>query len=157
MVRSSRVRIRLAHPTDAPVLARLRYEFRHEYRPAAEPRARFLARCTPWMRKHLRDPHWRCWVATIDDAIVGHAWLGLFDKIPNPSAGEAERHGYLTNCYVRPAYRNRGIGGRLVKVLLAWTRRAKVDAVILWPSRTSRSLYERHGARAADDILEIRR
>src|SRR5678816_1113085 len=54
--------IRAAQPADAPVLARLRYEFRASEDPVVEPEADFLARCTAWMAAQLAPGgSWRCW------------------------------------------------------------------------------------------------
>lgn len=151
-----RPRIRLAGPDDAPVLARLRFAFRAELGDAVEAEDAFVARCAPWMAERLAGGGaWRCWVAEDGDAIVGHAWVQLLEKVPNP-VEEREHHAYVTNCYVIPARRGGGIGGRLLSSALAWCRACGVDAVILWPSRDSRSLYGRHGFAAPDDVLELR-
>lgn len=149
-------RIRLAAPDDAPVLARMRFAFRAELGDAVEAEDAFVARCAPWMAERLGgDGPWRCWVAEDEDGIVGHACVQLLEKVPNP-VEEREHHGYVTNCYVVPARRGGGLGGRLLSEALAWCRERGVDAVILWPSRNSRSLYRRHGFAAPDDVLELR-
>jgi GNAT superfamily N-acetyltransferase len=150
-------RIRRAVPADARALARLRYEFRSEIAPPVEAKARFVARCARWMSARLRrGGAWRCWVVE-DPAgdLIGAAWLQLIEKLPNPVA-ETERHAYITNVYVRPSHRGQGIGGRLLAALLAEGDREAVDAVILWPTPRSRSLYERHGFAVRDDLLERR-
>jgi GNAT superfamily N-acetyltransferase len=150
-------RIRRAVPGDARALARLRYEFRSEIAPPVEPEARFVARCARWMAARLRRRGaWRCWV--VEDAAgepVGAGWLQVIEKLPNPVA-ETERHGYITNLYLRPSHRGQGIGHRLLEALLAECHRETVDAVILWPTPRSRSLYERHGFAVRDDLLERR-
>lgn len=82
-------RVRPAAPSDAPRLARLRYEFRSAEDPAVESREEFVARCEPWMRRRL-DPageRWRCWLAEAAGGTRGHAWLHVFPKIPNPADG----------------------------------------------------------------------
>ncbi|HEU0302430.1 MAG TPA: GNAT family N-acetyltransferase [Longimicrobium sp.] len=148
-------RIRRAAPDDAPVLARLRFAFRAELGDAVEPEDAFVARCAPWMAERLAgDGPWRCWVAEDEGGIVGHAWMQLLEKVPNP-VDEREHHAYVTNCYVVPARRGGGIGGLLLSAALAWCEASGVDAVILWPSRDSRSLYRRHGFAAPDDVLQL--
>ena len=149
--------VRLATRADAAELAALRFEFRAGLAPADEAREAFLRRCGSWMAEKLGDAgsSWRCWVAEHDGALVGHVWLCLLEKVPNPVA-EPERHGYVTNLYVRSAYRGHGLGGRLLGAALDRCREQGVDAVILWPTPESRSLYERHGFRSETGLLELR-
>lgn len=144
--------IRAATPDDAPALARLRYEFRAVERGATEPRDAFIERCTTWMRQRMGEPSWRCLVAVAEGDIVGHVWLSLIDKVPNPGEGEPERHGYLTNLYVRPSARG-GTGSALMEAALEWCRGQHIDTVLLWPTERSRTLYGRYGFRTSDAIM----
>ena len=147
--------LRIAVPADAAALAWLRYEFRSAERPAAEPREAFVARATAWMRERLAPgTPWRCFVAVRDGAIIGHVWITLVEKVPNPGGDEPERHAYLTNLYVRPAERG-GTGSALLETALAWCREGRVDTVILWPSERSRSLYARHGFDTSRAVLTL--
>jgi len=147
--------LRAARVADAAELARLRYEFRAAERPAVESRDDFLARCTPWMRVRLApDSRWHCIVAEQDGAMVGHVWLEVVDKVPNPGGNEPERHIYLTNLYVRPDARG-GPGSALLEAAIAWCREHRVDTVILWPSEKSRTLYARYGFAPSAAILAL--
>ncbi len=139
---------------DAPALAALRYEFRAGLLAPAEARADFVARCASWMAGRLRDAGsgWRCWVARRDGVVVGHLWLRMIDKIPNPVA-EPEWHAYVTNVYVVPELRGQGVGGRLIVSAREWCASQSVDSIILWPSAESRGLYARHGFRVSEDIM----
>jgi GNAT superfamily N-acetyltransferase len=149
------VTVRLASPADAAALAELRYEFRANVAPAAEARGAFLERCARWMAARLGGAGpWRCWVAESEGALAGQLWLQLIEKLPNPVA-EPERHAYVTNVYVRPALRGRGVGGRLVAGALGWCRENGVDSVILWATPASRTLYARHGFRAPEELMEL--
>src|SRR6476659_7781565 len=143
--------IRPATPADASHLAELRYEFRSPRAANTESRDEFLERCTGWMQEHLAGDRWFCWVAERDGRIVGHVWLNLIDKIPNPVA-EAEWHGYITNMYVQEASRG-GVGDALMDAALAFCAGREVDSVILWPTQRSRSLYGRKGFSASDAIM----
>ena len=148
--------IRLAGPSDASALARLRYEFRAGHDPAYETEVDFLARCGPWMAARLAGgSHWRCWVMEEADRLVGVIWLQLIEKMPNPGA-EAEKHGYISNFYVEPSRRGAGLGSRLIDACLRFCEEEAVDAVILWPTPRSRRLYERHGFAVREDLLERR-
>jgi len=150
------ISIRPATPADAAALARLRYAFRAAIDPPAEPEPGFMARCTRWMAERLAGSAWRCWVAEERATIVGTVWLGLFEKIPNPVA-EPEMHGYVSNLYVRPERRGQGTGGALLAAAMDECEARRLDAIILWPTPASRSLYTRHGFAVRDDLMERRR
>ena len=112
----------------------------------------FVARCTGWMAGRLGGGGaWRCWVAEDHGKIVGTVWLGLFEKIPNPVA-EPEWHGYVSNLYVLPEWRGHATGGALLAAALQECDTRRLDAVILWPTPESRSLYERHGFRVVEEV-----
>ena len=148
--------IRPATKADAPALARLRFEFRASQDPAVEPEADFLARCTAWMETRLvLGSSWRCWLAEVAGRVVGTIWLHRIEKLPNP-VGEVECHGYVSSLYVAPASRGEGFGDRLLGTCLEACLAQGVDAVILWPTPRSRSLYERHGFMVREDLLERR-
>jgi ribosomal protein S18 acetylase RimI-like enzyme len=163
---SGRIRIRTARAADARTLAARRYEFRRAYASPGEreSEAVFVRRCAAWMRRALRDRRrWRCWVAVAAHAaanadakadIIGHVWLQTIDKVPNPGA-EAERHAYITNLYVQPAFRG-GIGQRLLAAAMDWCKARRMDSVILWPTDDSRSLYARHGFGVSGDLFDAR-
>jgi len=157
MTSAADISIRPATPADAAALARLRYAFRAALDPPAEAEPEFVARCTRWMAERLAaESAWRCWVAMERATIVGTVWLGLFEKIPNPVA-EPEMHGYVSNLYVRPERRGQGTGGALLATAMQECDARRLDAVILWPTPESRSLYARHGFAARDDLMERRR
>ena len=149
----SETHIRRARPDDAPLLARLRYEFRAALGTPDETEAAFLARCIAWMAPRLApDARWCAWLAgRADDAALGAIWLQIVEKIPNP-VREAESHGYVTNFYVREAARGAGTGTGLLDAALTECAARGVDAVFLWPTPRSRALYARHGF-TADGIL----
>jgi len=151
------ISIRPATPADAAGLARLRYAFRAAIDPPVELELAFVVRCTRWMTDRLAAGNaWRCWVAEDGDTIVGTVWLGLFEKIPNPVA-EPEMHGYVSNLYVQPKRRGCGTGGALLAAAMQECDARRLDAVILWPTPESRSLYERHGFAVMDDLMQRRR
>lgn len=147
--------IRRARPADAAALARLRLAFRGEVEPAREDPGAFLVRCERWMAERLGAGDWRAWLATADGTQVGTVWLRLLEKLPNPVA-EPEWHGYVSSLYVAPEWRGSGLGSRLLRASLEECRRRGVDAVLLWPTPRSRSLYLRHGFEVRDDLLERR-
>ncbi|HET9369615.1 MAG TPA: GNAT family N-acetyltransferase, partial [Vicinamibacterales bacterium] len=69
---------------------------------------------------------------------------------------EPERLGYVSSVYVQPKWRNRGIGAALLAACVRACEDAEVDAVILWPTPQSRTLYERAGFAVRGDLFERR-
>jgi GNAT superfamily N-acetyltransferase len=152
---SHAVTIRLATASDALMLARFRYAFRSSIGSVNENEDEFTQRCATWMEERLRDESpWKCWIAELDQTPVGHVWLQLIEKIPNPIV-EPECHAYLTNFYVQEDARGAGIGSMLLSAALAWSRTHDVHAAILWPTPQSRSLYLRNGFAVRDDLMEL--
>lgn len=148
--------IRPAIPGDAAELARLRYEFRASFGAVVEDESRFLARCEEWLTQRLQPGGiWNAWIAEAGGATAGAIWLQWMEKIPNPVA-ELEWHGYITSFYVREKFRGRQLGSSLLEAALAACQIRGVDAVILWPTPRSRSLYTRHGFTIRDDIMARR-
>ncbi len=149
------VHVRLATVADAPLLAKFRYAFRTRNLPGQEDEEAFLARCTRWMAERLvSGGAWRCWIAEREGTPLGHVWVQLLEKIPNPSE-ESESHAYLTNFYVLEEARGQGTGSGLLAAALDWCRASAVHAVILWPTERSRTLYLRHGFAVREDLLEL--
>jgi GNAT superfamily N-acetyltransferase len=154
----ARILIRLATSGDSRALANLRYRFRTETVPATEPKRRFLRRCASWMKKRFRSGSypWRCWVLDDGKQLLGHVCVQLFEKIPNPIHNEPELHAYVTNFYVVPEMRSQGLGKRLLNKALSWCRARGTDAVILWATPGSKSLYRRCGFVEPTDVFELR-
>ena len=150
---TDRLRVREAAAADAPALARLRYDFRSSLGVPVEAEAEFVARCASWMAARLGGPAWKAWVVeSAEGEIVGSAWLGMMEKIPNPTE-EAEHHAYITNVYVRPDFRG-GAGSRLVSAATTWCESAGIHAAVLWPTERSAALYRRHGFHEPAALLE---
>ena len=154
----ARVRIRVARSSDCSALAELRYQFRAEAGSATETKSRFVRRCASWMKKRLRSGSrpWRCWVVDDGKQLLGHVCVQLFEKLPNPVKDEPELHAYVTNFYVIPEMRSQGFGKSLLDKALSWCRDQGADAIILWATPGSRSLYRRCGFAAPADVLELR-
>jgi GNAT superfamily N-acetyltransferase len=115
----------------------------------------FVSRCEAWMAAALGTAAWTCFAAEDGDVVVGQLWIQLIEKIPNPVV-ERERHAYVTNVYVKRAWRGAGIAGRLLDHARAWCEQRHVDTMFLWPSELSRPLYRRHGFFESDAVMLAR-
>ncbi|MFF8961027.1 GNAT family N-acetyltransferase [Streptomyces sp. NPDC014894] len=146
--------IRPARPADARALARLRWEFKeedHEGRPPAA--ARPPEEAERWIRDRLAAGHWFAWVAETDAEIVGHVFLCPVERMPEPYADPAPL-GYVTNFFVTPSRRNKGVGTALLEALHRHSRRTPLDTLIVWPSERSAPLYRRSGFQPSPELLE---
>jgi GNAT superfamily N-acetyltransferase len=147
------MQIRIARSPDYPTLAAMRYEFRASLGTPNKACDAFECRMLQWLDAHLGKA-WTAWVATEDESLIGHVFLHVIDKVPNP-VPEPEQLGYITNLYVREQNRGTGIGGALLDTALQECRGLQVDTVVLWPSPRSRSLYDRRGFASPAAVLEL--
>jgi ribosomal protein S18 acetylase RimI-like enzyme len=145
--------IRRARPADLPVLAALRWEFRTDGAAPVEERVTFEARFRKEVAAALADGSWLAWVAEVDGLVVGHVYAARIAKLPNP-VDEAETHLYVSNLYVRPEHRGRGLARALLDAVLADDD--EVDATILWARPGTAALYERYGFGASPELMERR-
>lgn len=147
--------IRPAAVADAAELARLRWDFKLEDEPVAleiGARQAFLSDCEAWLRTRLADT-WKAWVAEIDDQIAGHVFVSAVERMPSPS-GSGAPIGYVTNFYVVPQHRGRGLGAALLEAVNEHARKVPLETLIVWPSERSDPLYRRHGYTVGGDLLE---
>jgi ribosomal protein S18 acetylase RimI-like enzyme len=147
--------IRRATGADVAELARLRWEFKLEEEPAAPDagaRRAFLSECETWLRTRL-DGGWKAWVAEPDGQIVGHVFVSVVERMPSPTGIDAPI-GYVTNFYVAPRYRDRGIGAALLEAVNDYAKAAPLCTLVVWPSERSDRLYRRHGYAIGSELLE---
>ncbi len=147
--------VRRAGPAHARPMAELRYAFRTELAPPAEPQREFVERAAAWLAERLDRGSWAGWLACEQQEPVGLVLVHLLEKVPNPVA-EPESLGYVTSLYVLPRCRGRGVGDALLRTALHACREGGVDTVVLWPSERSVPLYRRHGFRRQGDVMELR-
>jgi len=79
------IKIRVATESDAPVLARFRYELRSSATEVIESEAEFSERCTRWIMARLQmGSSWRCWIAEYEQTIVGISGVSLSRRFQTP-------------------------------------------------------------------------
>ena len=138
------VKFRIAINKDVQELAEMRWDFRTEDHDASIAKDDFLAYCTDFLRAGLESGRWVYWVAEIEGMILSHIFIQKIRKVPKPNCLE-EHFAYLTNVYTRPAYRNQGIGSKLLTHVLAWAEAQDLEALLVWPSENSKEFYRRSG------------
>ena len=101
------------------------------------------------------------WLASPDDAsdnIIGGAGVQLQRGLPRPftSADGTKvsdgRLGVIINVFTEPEWRRRGVAEQLLRRLIEWARAENIDRIILHASDEGRSLYERLGFVAGNEM-----
>jgi len=92
------------------------------------------------------------WLAELSRRPVGMMNLAVFERMPRPGQ-EPSRWGYLGNAFVLAAYRNRGIGARLIDAVLGYADDNGFARVVLSPSAASIPFYERAGFGPANSLM----
>lgn len=141
------ITIRESRPSDVPGLAALRATWAAEQQPAHAEDPAFDTVFTDWMDANPR----KFFVADNDGELVGMLNLMIFERMPKPGTA-ASRWVYLGNVYVLPAFRNAGIGGRLVEASIQFSQAISAVRIVLSPSPESRDFYARLGFRSAGEL-----
>lgn len=150
--------IDLASIQDVPELARLRWQLYEEQEGAREPIDAYRDRFVGFALQALGTERWRAWVARSSVGPVAAMWLQTVVRVPVPGK-RAGPIGYLTNVYVSPEHRDRGLGTRMLEQVLGWCRQQGYSCVITWPAARSRPFYRRSGFDRLDEpfIVELAR
>jgi GNAT superfamily N-acetyltransferase len=143
--------IRRAEDADLAAIIQLRRAWTREQdgdRPDADFDERFAAWFTRESARRIT------WLAEAADRQVGMVNLAIFERMPRPGHAPS-RWGYLGNAFILAAYRNQGIGTRLLSAVLSYADENGFARVVLSPSARAVSLYQRAGFGPAD-ILMVR-
>ena len=134
--------IRRAEDADIAAIVRLRRDWtREEHGDIADPDfeenlAAWFAR--EWSRRIM-------WLAEAGGRPAGMMNLAIYERMPRPGRA-LSRWGYLGNVVVLAAYRNRGIGSRLVSAALSYADQNGFVRVVLSPTERSIPLYDGPGS-----------
>src|SRR6266513_1985242 len=98
------------------------------------------------------------WLATPADkpeTIVGGAGIQLQPILPRPvdtsTIGEG-RQAIIVNVFTEPQWRRHGIASLLVKEIVTWSKDQRIDRLLLHASDEGRSLYEKSGFVASNEM-----
>ena len=130
----ARVDCRKARADDAAELAEMRWAMRLEggETPLSEE-SRFLAQCAAYYRGTIGDDIQSHWVAAIGGGIAGTISVHRVQMVPRPCRFD-DHFGCITNNYVRPELRGRGIAGTLLRHVVAAAAAEDHELLIVWPS-----------------------
>jgi GNAT superfamily N-acetyltransferase len=137
--------IRAATAADIPELARLRWQLYTEREAQDEPFEAYAQRFTAFARDAFDRDDWRAWCAEEDGGLVAAMWLQTVPRVPAPGHGDPRPNGYLTNMYVEPRYRSRGLGSRMLHELVIRCETDGFELVLAFPAPDAYAFYERNG------------
>jgi GNAT superfamily N-acetyltransferase len=156
-------RVRPATPEDAAIIARHRarmFEEMGQLPPDAFDALRQDAET--FLRRAIARGEYLGWLAmpvATPDLVVAGAGVQrrqvLPHPVPRPSGGVGiakGRHAIVLNVYTEPDWRRRGLGELLMREVLAWSRSERLDRLVLHASEAGRSLYERLGFVATNEM-----
>jgi GNAT superfamily N-acetyltransferase len=141
--------IRQAGNADVAAIIQLRREWTRE-QGGDQPDAGFDGRLAAWFERE--SARRITWLAEAADRPVGMMNLAIFERMPRPGHAPS-RWGYLGNALILAAYRNRGIGTRLLNAVLRYADEDDLVRVVLSPSDRSIPFYQRAGFDPADILM----
>jgi GNAT superfamily N-acetyltransferase len=98
---------------------------------------------------------WLAAPADKPEIIVAGAGVQLQPILPRPldlsTIGEG-RQGTIVNVFTEPQWRQRGIAGLLIKEIIIWSKNEQIDRLVLHASEEGRSIYERSGFIASNEM-----
>ena len=146
--------IRSVTPADIDELARLRWQLYTEHGANGESFEAYVERFRAFARDALARDDWRAWCGAADDRLVAAMWLQTVPRVPAPGRRDPSPIGYLTNMYVEPDHRSRGLGSRMVRELINNCAAEGFDVVIAFPADDAFGFYERNGfTRPPDPVV----
>jgi RimJ/RimL family protein N-acetyltransferase/GNAT superfamily N-acetyltransferase len=154
--------IRRATVEDAAVIARHRARMFHDMNEISdEAYDDFIVASQEWTERGLTSGEYIGWLATPQaepNRIVAGAGVQLRQAPPHPCRPARDgtfakgRHAIVLNVFTEPEWRKRGAAVFLMDAILAWAREEKLDRLILHASDQARSLYEKMGFIATNEM-----
>lgn len=80
-----------------------------------------------YFRRVLAGENGRAWLAMVDGRAIAFLIGTLSESVP--TSRTIKKRIVLNNMFVLKEYRNRGIGGKLMKEFIAWAKKEKADNI----------------------------
>ena len=105
-----------------------------------------------YFQEKMKANRFAAWVAeTADGAIIATAAVSFYETAPKPWNLES-KYAFVSSMFTEPEYRRQGIGGRLLKEALAYSRSQGITHATLHASKSGKSLYEYFGFRDTNEM-----
>jgi GNAT superfamily N-acetyltransferase len=154
--------IRPADVRDAAVVARHRARMFHDMGEISDQTVDdFLAASQAWTERALANGEYLGWLAAPEKEpalIIAGAGVQRRQVPPHPHRPSRDggfangRHAIVLNVFTEPEWRTRGVAALLMEEIIRWAREEKLDRLVLHASAQARSLYERMGFVATNEM-----
>jgi RimJ/RimL family protein N-acetyltransferase len=154
--------VRRAGIADAAVIARHRARMFHDMGEISDHvYDEFLEASREWTERAVAGGEYVGWLASPPakpDLIIAGAGVQLRQTPPHPCRPPRDgqfgkgRHAIVLNVFTEPEWRRRGVAVLLMEEILRWAREEKLDRLVLHASDKARSLYERMGFIATNEM-----
>lgn len=146
-------RLRRAVAADAPLVACHRDAMFAEAGLPAEAVAAAGGPYRAWLAAALADGSYLGWIADVDGAVAGSIGLWLLPWPCHPKHPTASLRGYVSNMWVEPAHRRKGIGRLLMAEATAEAMARSITWMALHATEQGRALYESLGWQASNEMV----
>lgn len=106
-----------------------------------------------WLAGALATDAYLGWLAEDDDLVVGSIGLWLLPWPHHPKHPGTNVRGYITNMWVDPAHRRKGVGKLLVETAVAEAKTRGVTWMTLHATDEGRALYESMGWKPGNEMV----
>ena len=105
-----------------------------------------------YFQEKMQANQFAAWVAeTTEGAIIATAAVSFYETAPKPWNLES-KYAFISSMYTEPEYRRQGIGGRLLKEALDFSRSKGITHATLHASQSGKSLYESFGFKDTNEM-----
>ena len=144
---------RVAIPSDHTITVKLLEELVDELGPP-EVAARVKMHLNDDTRQAFASPHVRIFLAEVDGRVIGLGRADVLTTDPIFRLRDDHRCGYVDQMYVRPGYRDRGIGSRLLSLCENWFRQQGIGHSLLHAAPKAVHFYGREGYQANREMFK---
>lgn len=150
------IKIRRATLKDYKELARLRWLYSlDQVKSPNQSEDDFTPNFKNFLKQAIVREEWIIWVAEDKKKLIANAYFYPVYSIPRPGNFH-RKFGLISNVFVLPDYRNKGLGSKLIKHVIQWAKKEKFESLVLWHTERSISFYKRAGFEENKNILEYR-
>jgi len=138
---------------DLDALVRLRADFMDGFGPLSEKSRIALSNYRGFLLEGLRSGSLAQWLAEQDGEIASTGSVHFYRLPPNASRPNGHE-AYIGNMFTYPAHRGKGLGTKILQLLVDEAREADCHEVLLDTRKEARPLYERFGFTAMDAMMK---
>ena len=147
------ITIREATPSDSAIILRHRRSmFRDMGEGTVEELDRMVEVAGPWLARALADGSYHHWLALDGSGRVAGGGGVLLCPWPASPQDPCTERAVILNVFTEPEFRKRGIARQVMLAILAWVRQQGLRSVNLHASKEGRTLYEKLGFEATNEM-----